>query len=146
MCVVLFRRQNINIYASVVETLLGYVTDIKIANAPFYVIDGAGDLSKIPHVKLFLLICDCNNDYTNGNSKDLRLSTIRVMHRLGGKAALYAWRLISDLTNLFNKTVQMQMTRVKNLTAGIVFYQKEAVGYISVFGQEIVASVLEVRK
>ncbi|KAK3098114.1 hypothetical protein FSP39_016246, partial [Pinctada imbricata] len=83
MCVVLFRRQNINIYASVVETLLGYVTDIKIANAPFYVIDNVSDLSKIPHVKLFLLICDCNNDYTNGSSRDLRLATIRVMHRLG---------------------------------------------------------------
>ena len=85
MCVVLFRRESSSIYSAVVDTLLGYVPDVTLASAPYYSIESTGDLRDIPHVKLFLLICDCNVGYSNVvTSRDLRLASIRVMHRLGG--------------------------------------------------------------
>ncbi|XP_048767345.2 uncharacterized protein LOC125674261 isoform X2 [Ostrea edulis] len=82
MCIVLFRKECLSIYNSVIETFLSYFTEIKIASAPYYVIEGFSDISKIPHVKLFILVCDSTINYGSG-SKDLRLATIKVLKTWG---------------------------------------------------------------
>ncbi|XP_061168344.1 uncharacterized protein LOC133177302 [Saccostrea echinata] len=82
MCIVLFRKECLSIYNSVIETLLSYFTEIKIASAPYYVIESFNDISKIPHVKLFILVCDNTLNYGSG-SKDLRLATVKVLKTWG---------------------------------------------------------------
>lgn len=82
MCIVLFRKECISIYNSVVETLLSYFTEIKIASAPYYVIENISDISKIPHVKLFILVCDSTIYYGSG-SKDIRIATLKVLKTWG---------------------------------------------------------------
>ncbi|XP_022287376.2 uncharacterized protein LOC111100068 isoform X1 [Crassostrea virginica] len=82
MCIVLFRKDCIGIYNSVIETLLSYFTEIKIASAPYYVIESVSDISKIPHVKLFILVCDSAINYGSG-SRDIRLATIKVLKTWG---------------------------------------------------------------
>ncbi|XP_062620692.1 uncharacterized protein LOC134282305 [Saccostrea cucullata] len=82
MCIVLFRKECLSIYNSVIETLLFYFTEIKIASAPYYVIENFNDISKIPYVKLFILVCDHNLNYGSG-SKDIRLATIKVLKTWG---------------------------------------------------------------
>ena len=84
MCIVLFRKDCIGIYNSVIETLLSYFTEIKIASAPYYVIESVSDISKIPHVKLFILVCDSAINYGSG-SRDIRLATIKVLKTWGGE-------------------------------------------------------------
>lgn len=84
MCIVLFRKECISIYNSVVETLLSYFTEIKIASAPYYVIENISDISKIPHVKLFILVCDSTIYYGSG-SKDIRIATLKVLKTWGGE-------------------------------------------------------------
>lgn len=88
MCIVLFRKECLSIYNSVIETFLSYFTEIKIASAPYYVIEGFSDISKIPHVKLFILVCDSTINYGSG-SKDLRLATIKVLKTWGGKVTCH---------------------------------------------------------
>lgn len=88
MCIVLFRKECISIYNSVVETLLSYFTEIKIASAPYYVIENISDISKIPHVKLFILVCDSTIYYGSGN-KDIRIATIKVLKTWGGEPSYY---------------------------------------------------------
>lgn len=85
VCVVLFKHENIPIYTNVVEAMLNQFYDVKVAaiSHPFFMIETQKDINSIPHVKLFIIICNSHGNHSNGSGRDLLAVSLKIMKRLG---------------------------------------------------------------
>lgn len=89
LCIILFRKDNNNLYISLVDSALKHLDDAKVASKPHFIVENPDDLKHLPFVKLFVIIIDV--EYSSDSCKrheerDLHHNTLKTVKSLGGKA------------------------------------------------------------
>ncbi|XP_069125399.1 uncharacterized protein [Argopecten irradians] len=82
MCVLLFRKENNNIYTALIEAMLKNFTEVKLASNPFFIIENINDVKNVPPCKLYVVICDCEVSSGKTNGWDLHIATVKVLRTI----------------------------------------------------------------
>ncbi|XP_071113363.1 uncharacterized protein [Haliotis cracherodii] len=92
LCVVLFKRENNNIVATLIEAILKQLDDVRLSVKPHYMIEGPEHLKSIPRVKLFLVVSEMEDkggqSFLRMQDSDLHTSAVRFMKSLGAQIIL----------------------------------------------------------
>ncbi|XP_063402660.1 uncharacterized protein LOC134686804 isoform X2 [Mytilus trossulus] len=131
VCIVLFKYENIPVYTNVVEAMLNQFYDVKVAavSHPYFMIESQKDINSIPHVKLFIVICNSHGNHTNGG-RDLLAVSLKIMKRLGatiiviigndeGSVKLPSHNLYNTNLHLINSIDMMQELAYNNLVFSV---------------------------
>lgn len=59
VCVVIFKKENENIYITLVESLVKQMDNVRLAVRPYIAVEGPDTLRHLPYCKLFLVFADC---------------------------------------------------------------------------------------
>ena len=84
LCIILFRRENNNIYATLVEAMLKHYNDVKLASNPFCIVESLNEVKSIPPVKMYMVICDCEVSAAKTNGWELYVTIIKILLKITG--------------------------------------------------------------
>lgn len=59
VCVIMFKKESENIYATLMETLVKQLDNIRLAVRPFMAVEGQDSLRHLPYSKIFLVFAEC---------------------------------------------------------------------------------------
>ncbi|KAJ8315233.1 hypothetical protein KUTeg_007383 [Tegillarca granosa] len=84
LCIVLFRKDYSNTYTTMTESMLKHFEEVRLASDPFYIIECQNDIKRLPAVKLYILIFDCDGSVRCESDHELQIAAVKVIRTLGG--------------------------------------------------------------